>query len=441
MIGISFVFIVLVFCFSRLINSKRIALVTLIVVSSVVLICWNIVYQPTPTSDYKVIWNGAHQIIDGSFHERTIDKSDYFVFYSFQIPYTYYISLLLRIYDSIATLIIAETIAIVITDVLVYKILCIYCEVKSAFFGSMLFSVFPYIVIGSGIINNHHVGTLFGVLAIYMILRMNTIIKYILAACSLVIGNLLRPTIIMIFIAIAFVLVLQGFIDKKKWIGFLLFLTVYIGLYELFNLSLIGLSIAPYGIKGGSIYFKLLLGLTGSGVTNTPTTDAEHTNLFYDLQFYNFDYEKYKEASKEYLLTKISKGDLDYSFISNKIIHFISGIDNQYVYVGNSFNDNHKKIMEYLNFSGLIIYLLTLLGGFINTLRQKDIVKNSPFFIPAIIFCAFFGVYCFIEVQTRYRYELYICLFLISIPAIYDILAKMAWLINSKYSFYKREKT
>ena len=245
----------------------------------------------------------------------------------------------------------------------------------------------------------------------------------------------------MIFIAIAFVLFLQGFLDKKKWIGLLIFLAVYIGLYELINLAFIGLSLAPYGIKGGDMYFKLLLGLTGSGVTNTATTDAEHTNLYYDLQFYNFDYEKYREASKEYLLRKVSKGELDYSFIWNKIKLFISGIDNQYVYSGTSFNENHKTIMECLNFGGLILYLITIVGSFINTLRQKFIIKNSPFFIPAIVFCAFFGVYCFIEVQTRYRYEQYICLFLISIPALNDMLSKTAKIIKSRNLFCKREKT
>lgn len=440
MIGLSLVFIALAFCFSRLIESKFSALISLIIVSSVVLVCWNSVYQPVPTSDYKVIWEGAHQIIDGSFYERAIDKSDYYAFYSFQIPYTYYISLLLRLNDSVTTLIISEIIVIVITNVLVFKTLGLYCELKAAFFGAILFSVFPYIVIGSGIINNHHIGTLFGVLAIYLTLRMNTIIKFVLAGCALVIGNLFRPTIIMIFIAIAFVLFLQGFLDKKKWIGLLIFLAVYIGLYELINLAFIGLSLAPYGIKGGDMYFKLLLGLTGSGVTNTATTDAEHTNLYYDLQFYHFDYAKYKEASKQYLLTKILKGELDYSYIWNKIKLFISGIDNQFVYSGTSFNENHKTFMECLNFGGLLMYLIAIMGSFINTLRQKTIIKNSSFFIPAIVFCAFFGVYCFIEVQTRYRYEQYICLFLLSMPFLYDVLEELTRLIKSRNPFCKREK-
>lgn len=432
------IFNVLLFIVSKRINSDKLALVSIIIISTFILGGWNIIYQPYPVSDYKVIWEGAHQIIDGSFYDRAANKSDYFAFFNFQIPYTYYISLLLRIYDNIITLKIAEIVTLTVTNIILYKTLRIYCSTGESFFGSVLFSIYPYIFIGSGIINNHHIGLLLGAIAIYVILKMDKYPKYAISALLLVVGNLLRPTVIIIFLAIAFSLLIQGFFDKKKWLGLLLFVFVYFGVNEVANYSFIAFSLAPYGIKGNDMYFKILLGLTGTGVTQTPTTDAEHTFLFYDLQHYNFDYGKYKEASKEYLLNLILNKKLDYRFILSKIQHFISGVDNQYMFGDEVFNDSHLLVMDCLNSLGMIIYTTTIIGAFIFTLKQKSIIKNSKFFVPAIAFCAYFGVYIFIEVQTRYRYEQYFLLFLLSIPLLYSLLRKIETHIANRITLRKR---
>lgn len=428
--GMFSVFIIILFKASKRIRSEKSAIIILLAICTLILVGWNLICRPTPVSDYRVIWEGAHQIINGKFYERALDKSDYFAFYNFQIPYTYYISLLLRIHDSIITLKIVEIITLVLTNMLLYKILRLFCKISESFFGATLLAFFSYFFIGSGIINNHHIGMLLGALAVYIIIKRNNYSKFVLSALILGVGNLLRPTIVVIFISIAFVLLIQGFTERKKLFGLLIFVFVYIGFNELMNLVFIGLSLAPYGIKGSDMYFKFLLGLTGSGLTQTPTTDAEHTFLFYDLQYYHFDYEKYKEASREYLFNIISTRQLDYHYIVTKIKTFISGIDNQYMYGDVVFNDNHKLLMECCNFWGVFVYITTIAGAFVQTLKQKIIVNNNAYLISSIAFCAYFGVYIFIEVQTRYRYEQYFFLFIISTPMLYAILNKLDKLIT-----------
>lgn len=436
--GILIFFEIIIFKISKLIYSEKKAILLLLVICTLVLVGWNWIYRPIPVSDYRVIWEGAHQIIDGQFYQRALDKSDYFAFYNFQIPYTYYISLLLRIYDSIITLKIVEIITLVITNVLLYKILRLFCNTCEAFFGATFFAFFSYIFTGSGIVNNQHIGMLLGAFAVYIIIKWNSYLKFVFSALILVVGNLLRPTTVVIFLSIAFVLLIQGFVERKKLLGLLIFISVFIGFNKLMNFVFIELSLAPYGIKGSDMYFKFLLGLTGSGLTQTPTTDAEHTFLFYDLQHYNFDYEKYKEVSREYLLNKIFKGQLDYHYIVTKIRNFISGIDNQYIYGDSVFNDNHKLLMECMNFWGVFIYITTIVGAFVQTLKKKMIVKDNAYFISSIAFCAYFGVYIFIEVQTRYRYEQYFFLFIISVPMLYAILSKLDKLIT--YNLFTTKK-
>ena len=137
-------------------------------------------------------------------------------------------------------------------------------------------------------------------------------------------------------------------------------------------------------------------------------------------------------------LNKIFKGQLDYHYIVTKIRNFISGIDNQYIYGDSVFNDNHKLLMECMNFWGVFIYITTIVGAFVQTLKKKMIVKDNAYFISSIAFCAYFGVYIFIEVQTRYRYEQYFFLFIISVPMLYAILSKLDKLIT--YNLFTTKK-
>ncbi len=431
-------FLFILFKVSKILHSDKLSLLLLVLISSFVLISWNLIYQPNPVLDYKVIWDGAHQIITGDFYNRALDKSDYFCFFNFQIPYTYLISLLLRIFDSIITLKITEIIILVFTYIILYKILRLYCSFSESFFGSILFSFYPYIFIGSGVINNQHIGLLLGATAIYIILKKDSYIKYIISSVLLVIGNLLRSTVIIIFLSIAFTLLLQGLFEKKTLLGFLLFVSVYLSLNEIINIAFISFSLAPYGIKANDMNFKFLLGLTGSGVTHTPSTDAEHTSLFYDLQYYNFDYDKYSVISRDYLINLIVNGKISVKFLLGKMIHFISAIDNQYIFGDSDFNKNHLAVMDFLNYWGNITYITTIIGSILYTLRQKIVINNSKFIIPAVSFCVYFVVYIFIEVQTRYRYEQYFMLFLISTPTIYLIMNKIDIQISKHIPFIKQ---
>ena len=383
---VSVITVFFLFKVSETVSNDKIAIFLVCTISLFVLVGWNLIYKPLPVSDYEVIWNGAHQIINGNFYERASNKSDYFYFFNFQIPYTYYVSLWLRIYDSLITIKIVEIVTLSLTNLVFYKILGLFLGIKESLFGALLFATFPYIFIGSGIINNHHIGLLLGALAVYVLLREGNYLKYILSALLLVVGNLLRPSMFMMFIAVAFVLLIQGLLEKKKLLGLLVFLGVFLVANELINFAFIWLSLAPVGIKSSDLYFKLLIGLTGSGVTKTPTTDAEHTYLYYDLLYYNFDYAKYKEVSREYLMNKIMKGQLDYNYILTKIKTFVSGIDNQYLYGDLQFNNTNKPVMECLNFGGWFIYVFTLIAALFYTLRQRIIVKNHLLFNAATFF-------------------------------------------------------
>ena len=125
---------------------------------------------------------------------------------------------------------------------------------------------------------------------------------------------------------------IYGIVKKDKWsfVKAAEVLGTYEMLFNVVNAILIGTGYAPYGIKGTNPYFKLALGLTGQGITGQGVTDARHTELYYDLQTYNFDYNAYKDAAKTYFTNLLSTHGFNYNWIWNKVIDFAGSLDNQY---------------------------------------------------------------------------------------------------------------
>ena len=423
-------YIAVLFLASKFLSSEKIALIVVCLISLVILVAWNILYRPTPISDYKYIWDGAHQILDGSFYENISDKSNYFSFYSFQIGFAYYCSIFLRIYDSLITLKIIEIITLAAISIVLFCTLRLSNNIQISFFGASLFASYPYIFVGSGIINNQHIGLLLGSISVYIILRSEKYIAYVISAIILVIGNVLRPSTLMIFASIVLLLFIKGFTNKIIWIKMLIFVVLFFFAYEIIDKLFIILSLAPYGIKNSDLYFKLILGLTGGGLTAKGGTGRWY--IFEDLQYYSFDYQKYRDACRNYLKDTIIGGKIDLSYIFGKINWYISGIDNQTSYSDFKFCWNHGFWMDCFNCSGMIIYIISLIGSFFNILKQNVLLKNSRIFLPAIIFCLYFGIYCIFEAMPRYRFEQYYFLFILSMPYIYSQINNCIVLLNRK---------
>ena len=431
MIGVSCFWMYFLFSLSKRIHSKAIAITTLALSSLSIMFLWNHFYVPLPQSDYEVLWNGAHQILDGTFYRRAADLSDYFCFYSFQIPYVYWISLLLRIHDSLLTIKIAEIICITLTDIVLFEILLCNSSIGESWFGASLFASFPFIVIGSGIINNQHIGLLLGAVALLVVMKAKKTIHYVLAAVVLGVGNLLRPTIFIIFTSILIVLFVQCIKKRKSVLILCIFAIAFFAVNYIADYLFTKLLLAPYGIKGKDYLFKFLLGLTGSGVTRMPTTDAEHTSLYYDLQFFGFDYSAYKAACRAYLFSLFKNKEINVDFIYKKIVRFMTAVDNQFRYGDLTFNEEHVALMECLNFGGISLYISTILFSLINIIKTKKLFADKIFY-ASIIFCVSFGIHILIEVQTRYRYEQYFCLFVLATPQLSKFLSRANHLYRKK---------
>lgn len=403
---------------SRSVKTDRAGLILTLCAEAFVLIIWNLIYKPVPVSDYQVLWEGAERIVDGTFRSEAADVTDYFFFYNFQIGYTMYMAILMKLFGgSLVSLKIAEIVVMTLTVGVLYKTVRLFANVQDSIFCGLVFSFYPFIFLGSGIINNQHEALLFEALAVFFYLDRKTH-HAIWSGVFITVAQIMRPTAMVILLAMIVCSVIYGIVKKDKWsfVKAAEVLGTYEMLFNVVNAILIGTGYAPYGIKGTNPYFKLSIGLTGQGITGQGTTDARHTDLYYDLQTYNFDYNAYKDAAKTYFTNLLSTHGFNYNWIWNKVIDFAGSLDNQYGFADGGFNSAHPVVVGFLNMIGLLVYFTSIVFSFIYAILKKTIVKDEQMMLFSLIYGAYFIVYIFIEKQPRYRYEQYYFLIILGLP-------------------------
>lgn len=422
------IFAFLVIVISGCIKTDRASIIAIFGLSMAMLMVWNHYIKSVPVSDYKVLWDGANQIVDGTFSSRAIRKDDYFCFYNYQIAYAFYLSLLIRIFHgSIAAIRVVEMIVMAFTNVVLYKTLRLFTSQRTSFCGAALFMGWPYLFMGSGILNNQHESMLFEALAVYMFLKYidkEKVMpcKWIICAVFISIAVIMRPTAFVVMIAVTLLPVLLFFLKKNNQylIRGGIILISYLVISNTINGIFLLSGLAPYGIKSSNLWFKLTLGLTGNGITKQNTTDAQHTNLYYDLKYYGFNYDLYKEAAAAYIKKLIKSRSINFEFVLNKMVYFAGVVDNQFGLNGTNFLKTHPVTRNVLNVMGICIYFLSVVFASIRCMLW-NIMERNEISLPALIFLGYFVVYFVFETQTRYRYEQYYMLFLLAVPAMSSV--------------------
>ncbi|MBP3463599.1 MAG: glycosyltransferase family 39 protein [Clostridia bacterium] len=411
--------------------------------SIVVYTIWGIFAKTQPVNDYGVLFQGSKQMVEGNFKVLSFDKTNYFYFYNFQIGYVMYLAGLMKIFgDSLKALKIIEIIVMSLTNLLICSIGEKIYSKKIGIMSSLIYMLLLFNVGGSSILNNQHIQAFFICLSIYFFLKEKWQFK-IASGITLGISIILRQSSIVILIAyICFILwklLYNKFKDAKKLIISMCLITFsFIGILGIFDIMTN--NVAPNSVIHGNLkYFKFLIGMTGGSVYNIPTESAEKTQVYFDLEKFNFDYDAYNEASKDYLIDSCKNSREVMTFISRKMISFCGEKDNQVEYGWDNIKEgNAVKVVQlygYVQYVLLVLLSLAMSMGYFIKSKDFEFSKKDNHYIKLlqIIFIGFFLVHIFIEVQPRYRYEQYIMLSLLSAPVlkfIYDKLNDMNEKLN-----------
>ena len=413
---------------TRHVKSDRLAVVLVFVFSLIALGTWNLIVNVQLTNDYEMLWNAAKQIVEGSFINRLVRRDDIFVFCNYLTGYAYYLSILNRLCSgSILAVGLIRLAVFALTDAILYKTLRIFNGVNASLCGTLIFILYPFIFVGSGLTNNQHEALLFEALSIYLFLKFCRggrikIWGWMLLGLVVSIAAFFRPSSVVVLVAIVVLSILRSLTEKDHslfW-GALCLILVYCLVGYIANAFFIVTGLAPYGIKADNLWYKLILGLTGEGMTHQVTVDSEHTNFYFDLQFYGFDYDLYREAAFRYVKSLIMNRQINVSTLFYKMIWFAGNIDNQYTFFDSDFLKQHQLIIPSLNVLGMGIYFVSVILSAVRCATEK-IISRSEVALPALIFVGYFLIHIVFEVQTRYRYEQYYVLFLLAVPTMVNI--------------------
>jgi hypothetical protein len=372
-------------------------------------LCWILMTRITPTSDYKVLYDGALSILDGTFIHDASSTSSYFYMFNFQIPYTAFMALCMKLFGrSYFTLQLIE--AIIQAGVVCAFYSCIkkMSNVKPAFFSAMVFSLLSFNIVGSGIVNNQHVALLFALIGLRFMLS-DTPQDGSIAGLFFSLSVLSRKSSLIFVVALLCYLVVYLFSGagvKEK----LVLVSKHIGMFLVYFLCtsmictlLVNINIAyDSPSKDRTPYYKLLRGTVGNSLYGSSTESAIKTALYFDLESIGFDYDVYNRESKEAVLNELKTPAKLAKHSYEQMTEFVGREDNQ-----RYFKTHFTSAVTNLSYVGYMQYLIILLlSAFFILIPNKP--ELSYIFI--IAFIGFFLVHIFIERQSRYRYEMYVVL-------------------------------
>lgn len=377
----------------------------------------------------------------------SFDKTNYFYFYNFQTGFVMYLALVIKIFGShLIFLKIFEILFMSLTNVFVYKIASKVYTKKIGIISSIIYSLLFFNIAGSSIINNQHFSTLLVILSIYFFIK-DKWFYYILSGTLVGIANIIRPSSIIILIAFCGFLLWKLLINNfKNWkvflLGFLLIALSTFSTMKIFDYTLLNLNIVPTStLSSNAKYFKFVLGIHGNGIYNIPTETAEKTQVYFDLQKLNFDYELYNNECKNFIVNKFTQNTKEtFGHIKNKMLVFCGEEDNQIGFSGNKVQNSKSYI--FIKYYGYVQYFLLIVFSLLTVIIN---VKESKFYntknnlyqtqiLFEIVFILYFCAHLLIEVQPRYRYDQYLMLAFIASPSIYLLFS----IISSKYN--KKDK-
>lgn len=377
----------------------------------------------------------------------SFDKTNYFYFYNFQTGFVMYLALVTKIFGShLIFLKIFEILFMSLTNVFVYKIASKVYTKKIGIISSIIYSLLFFNIAGSSIINNQHFSTLLVILSIYFFIK-DKCFYYVLSGILVGIANIIRPSSIIILISFCLFLLWKLLINNfKTWktflIGFLLIILSAFSTMKIFDYSLLNLNVVPTStLSSNAKYFKFVLGIHGNGIYNIPTETAEKTQVYFDLQKLNFDYELYNNECKNFIVNKFTQNTKEtFGHIKNKMLVFCGEEDNQIGFSGNKVQNSKSYI--FIKYYGYVQYFLLIVFSLLTVIIN---VKESKFYntknnlyqtqiLFEIVFILYFCAHLLIEVQPRYRYDQYLMLAFIASPSIYLLFS----IISSKYN--KKDK-
>ena len=340
--------------------------------------------------DYKTMLDAALSINN---NDLSFLNEFYFKTFSYQLGFTIYESILLKIINSITFLQVINSLITSLIVVMIYLLGKTISNEKSARVVSLLYLLYPYPLYLNSVLTNQHLSILLVLVSIYLILTKKELKYYILSGLLLGLANIIRPDGIIIILSL--IIYLLTFIKKKDFKLKLKQISIIVITYLIIISSVSTIVNIKYNsnLKNNSPLWKFYVGLN---IKNNGMYNEYDQNIFFK-----------SNNQKELLMRRIKTDYKKYPilFVKKEVIEW----SRTNFYIESNMSKITYKIFEILNLT--IVFLVLLM--FILELYKSINKKNDKAQLLKIILLIYFITYLFIEVSPRYSYNLHIIIFII----------------------------
>jgi len=380
-----------------------------------------------PVQDFATMYTAAGHLARGS-HEYL--ENIYFFNWAYQSAFVAYEALVIAaLGNSLLPLQLLNAVFLAGTNVLVYLIAKRFLPEKAAMTAAVLYAVYPAPLFLAGVLTNQHLSVFLLYSALYILLnRELTALRALGAGALIALGNAMRPIGVILMLAAVLWLLIRA-LFRTDWRCALRGAYIAVS-YVVVGAALSGLivvtGINPEGLDNNQPMWKFVVGLNQDSNGSWNRADYE--------AYLSLPTQQAHEAMTEAVQERLNVGPAKLAGLAwRKSTVMWAG--NEDLYWGFGHLDQDAPALTFpvtlswnsmqLLLGGLDkgIYLLAFalaLAGLLLRLRCPERCGRS---LPLVLLlCGYYAVHLIVEVQSRYRYFLMPCVFLLAGIAISHLL-------------------
>jgi len=372
-----------------------------------------------PVQDFNTMYSAARQLAQGS---RAYLDNIYFFNWAYQSAFVAYEAFVIALFgDSLIPLQLLNAVWLAGTNVLVYLIAKRFLPERAAMTAGVLYAVYPAPLFLAGVLTNQHLSVFLLYSSVYLLLGKELTPRRALGAGAiLALGNAMRPIGVILLLAAVIWLLIRA-THKADWKQVLHGAAVAFGFFTIgaaLSALIVANGINPQGLSNNQPMWKFVVGLNQDSNGCWNRADYE--------TYLSLPTQEADEAMTEAVKERLSVGPVKLAGLAwRKSAVMWAGNEDLYWGFGHLDQDDaaltFPVTLSWNSMQLLLgsidkgIYLLAFaltLVGLIARLRKPERCGRS---LPLVLLlCGYYGVHLIVEVQSRYRYFLMPCIFLLA---------------------------
>lgn len=372
-----------------------------------------------PVQDFNTMYSAARQLAQGS---RAYLDNIYFFNWAYQSAFVAYEAFVIALFgDSLIPLQLLNAVWLAGTNVLVYLIAKRFLPERAAMTAGVLYAVYPAPLFLAGVLTNQHLSVFLLYSSVYLLLGKELTPRRALGAGAiLALGNAMRPIGVILLLAAVIWLLIRA-AHQADWKQVLHGAAVAFGFFTIgaaLSALIVANGINPQGLSNNQPMWKFVVGLNQDSNGCWNRADYE--------TYLSLPTQEADEAMTEAVKERLSVGPVKLAGLAwRKSAVMWAGNEDLYWGFGHLDQDDaaltFPVTLSWNSMQLLLgsidkgIYLLAFaltLVGLIARLRKPERCGRS---LPLVLLlCGYYGVHLIVEVQSRYRYFLMPCIFLLA---------------------------